>query len=217
MSPSSPVRVARAAAALLLVVGLAGCTLLSAVGGGAATPGPSATGSGSEGDAEQTDAAADLTSCPIGAWELVNDSWRDSLQLIVDEALPGAEVSTSGVLRLEWRDGGTYRLDADRSTAVISGSSDGVPFTQTVLHDGIESGTWSGAEGAYALVGDAASGYDTTVTLESGGAVYSPDPDELASEAWSGDLAVACTATGMSTTVTEADGTVAVDWVRIGG
>ena len=59
-----------------------------------------------------------------------------------------------------------------------------------------------------------ATGMTSVVTLASGGGVYSVDQSEVASDPWSGTMTVACTPGGMTTTVTEASGSLTVAWVR---
>lgn len=209
---------ALSALALTTVLTLAGCTPdLWFLGGGGAgdstgsddpTPGTTETGN----DAEGSDSAAG--SCPVGEWTLDNASWAAALQALWRAEVPGTEVAVNGILDLDWNAPGDYLLTASDSEYVVTGLADGADFTQTVTHDGTESGTWTGADAEYTLAAADATGMTSIVTLAAGGGVYSVDQSEVAGDPWSGAMTVACTAEGMTTTVTEASGSLTVAWVR---
>jgi hypothetical protein len=215
-------RLALSVLALSAVLTLAGCTPdLWFLGGGGAgdssgsgEPTPATTGTGD--DAEESDSGAGA--CPVGDWSLDNASWAAALQALWQTEVPGAEVAVNGVLDLDWRPSGDYLLTASDSEYVVTGVTDGADFTQTVTHDGTESGTWTAvgtaADAEYTLAATDSTGMTSIVTLAAGGGVYSVDQSEVASDPWSGTMTVACTAGGMTTTVTEASGSLTVAWVR---
>lgn len=214
MSRRYPVR-SFGALALLATVLLAGCVDPFLLGGGGGSAGGSSNGSDGAAGADAGDETADgdaSGTCPVGEWELVNDSWRQALQAFVDASMGGGEVEVSGASLLDWEAGGDYLLTARESIAVIQGMSDGQAFTQTIRHHGTETGTWTGSGSAYRLEGTDSSGYESSATIEAGGASYAVD--DVAAEPWSGDLVVACTAEGMSTTVTDEGISMTVEWVR---
>jgi hypothetical protein len=218
MSRHRPVR-SFGALALLATVLLTGCgdpvaLEVGGVGGGGSAGGSSnppadPTGPGA-GDESASGGAAGA--CPIGSWELVNESWRVALQGFVDASMGGGEVEISGASFLDWEVGGDYLLTARESIAVIRGSAEGQAFTQTIRHHGTEVGGWTGSGTAYRLDGTDSSGYESSATIEAGGASYVAD--DVAAEPWSGDLTVECTTEGMSTTVSDEGLSMTVDWVR---
>ena len=152
--------------------------------------------------------------CPVGAWVLDNASWESALEAIWAEGAPGSDVAVSGSLELDWDDAGGYLLTARSSQYVVTGVADGVDFVQTVRHEGTESGSWDGSGSDYRLVADGATGLSSTVTLSAGGGEQVYDQNEVAADPWSGSMVVACTATGMTTTVSEASGPLTVTWLR---
>lgn len=184
-------------------------------GGGSSTPtttsDPSSTAGGTTASGGSEDAA---NACPVGAWVLDNESWDDALTALWVAAAPDAAVDVTGSLLLDWRDSGSYLLTAEASQYVVTGVADGVAFEQTVRHDGTEGGAWSGSDANYSLVADDATGMTSVVTLSGAGGDHVIDQSTTAAAPWSGTMTVACTATGMTTTVTEASGSLAVTWHR---
>jgi len=211
-------RLALSTLALTTVLILAGCTPdLWFLGGGGAgdSSGSGDPTSGETGTADDVEGSdSDANACPVGEWSLDNASWAAALQELWRTELPGTEVAVHGVLDLDWGPSGDYLLTASDSEYVVTGVTDGADFTQTVTHDGTESGTWTGADAEYTLAATDATGMTSVVTLASGGGVYSVDQSEVASDPWSGTMTVACTPGGMTTTVTEASGSLTVAWVR---
>lgn len=183
---------------------------------GTASDGATPSGSPSAAsDAEEPDGdAAEANGCPVGAWVLDNDSWAAELARIWSEGVPGVEVSVTGSLELDWRDGGDYLLTATAARTSVSGVAEGAGFEQIVEHDGTESGAWSGADADYTLVATDESGMTSVVSMNAGGGAMVIDQSTISSEPWSGSMTVACTGAGMTTTVTEASGTITVAWMR---
>lgn len=181
--------------------------------GDATTPTPAAT-STSDGSASGASAPDQANGCPIGSWVLDNASWESALEAIWAAAAPGSDVAVSGSLELDWDDAGGYLLTARSSQYVVTGVADGVDFVQTVRHEGTESGAWNGSGADYHLVAEGATGMSSTVTLSAAGGDQVYDQNDVAADPWSGSMVVACTATGMTTTVSEASGSLTVSWLR---
>lgn len=204
--------------ALAAVLLLAGCSpewwaLGTTPGAAAPTPATTAGGGEAEGMGDE-DADDGIGACPVGTWTLDNASWGAELARFWREGTGSGDVTVSGVLDLDWRSDGTYTLSAAESTYVVDGVAAGVAFTQTVRHDGDESGTWTGSGDRFVLVADGATGMTSTVTLAGAGGVQVFDQNDVVTEPWSGELVVGCAPGGMTTTVTEASGTLTVGWTR---
>ena len=203
-------------AAALVAVLLAACSpaaesTSSTDASGSASPVAADAPQASSSPSAQADPAS---ACPVGAWILDNDSWDVALTAIWEQAMAGSEVEILGELWLDWNADGTYLLTATDSTYVVTGVSDGVAFTQTILHNGTESGTWSHAGGdIYELVATDESTWNSSVTMEAEGASYSVDQSTLPADPWSGSMAVTCGAGTMTTEVTEDHGSIAVDFL----
>lgn len=183
----------------------------SAGASGSASPAAADAGETSQAPTAQADPAS---ACPVGAWILDNDSWDTALTALFVQTLPDSQIEILGELWLDWNADGTYVLTATNSTYIVTGISDGVAFTQTILHNGTESGTWAHAGGdVYELVATDESTWDSSVTMEAEGASYSVDQSTLPADPWSGSMTVTCGPGSMTTEVTEAEGTIAVDFL----
>jgi hypothetical protein len=207
---------------LALSVGLSGCDPVWMGGGGGA---PSSTSSLGTPDADGDGAAGDGSdlgglSCPAGSWTLVNDSWASELEgLFVAGGLTGAKVRVSGSVGFDWRDDGGYVITNTASQYDISGLSDGTPYAMRVVHNGTESGTWvEGSPGVWTQSGTPDDQVVSVVSLgQSEATLTTIDQADSTPELFAGTMAVSCTASGMTTTITDDAGTVSVDWVSARG
>jgi len=195
--------------ALAAVVTLSGCDQLwgASGGGSGGQPGPG-SGAGSETTApSEPNADGSATECPVGRWRLDNASWQVELARLIGD---GSTVTITGTLDLDWESDGTYLLTADSSLYVVEGTSDGTPYTMSILHDGTESGTWAASGEGYLLAATDSDDWGSTVTIEAGGASYTADTEAAPPDPWSGVMTVSCGPTWMTTTATEDGATATV-------
>jgi hypothetical protein len=190
-------------------------TLLAIEGAGAGGSDGSAGGEGAassgEGSAPSSQLGAAGT-CPVGRWVMDNQSWASALGELMRTEIPGADVTVTGDLWLDWNADGTYAITARSSEYVMTGSTDGSSFVQTISHDGVEAGTWVAVSASgYDLVAQDQSQMASAMSITAGGVTYAPDPSELAPEAWTGRLEVACGPEAMTTTATDDTGSLSVD------
>lgn len=195
-------------------------TLLMFGGAGAGGAGGSGTADGGENSGEGSGSSpqpGSADSCPVGRWIMDNDSWASALGGMMRTQIPGAEVTVTGQLLLDWNGDGTYTLTAQSSEYVTTGSVDGSSFVQTISHDGVETGAWAAVSAfAYDLVAQDQTQMASAVSLTAGGVTYAPDPSELAPEAWTGRLEVACAPGVMTTTASDGTGSLSVDFLPRG-
>tara|TARA_B100000614_G_scaffold153744_1_gene136170 strand:- start:412 stop:858 length:447 start_codon:yes stop_codon:yes gene_type:complete len=146
-----------------------------------------------------------------------NESWAAALGEMMRAEIPGAEVHVTGELWLDWNRDGTYVITARSSEYVMTGSTDGSSFVQTISHDGVETGAWAAASAsAYDLVAQDQAQMASAVSITAGGVTYAPDPSELAPEAWTGRLEVVCGPEVMTTTATGDGGSLSADFLPRG-
>lgn len=211
-------KVARVAAAAAVALACAACGPQYGGGGSSSadasgSASPAAVGAPETGSPSPS-ASSETSRCPVGAWVLDNDSWDAALTALFVQTLPDSQIEISGDLWLDWYEDGTYVLTATNSTYVVTGNSDGVAFTQTILHNGTESGVWVNTGGdLYELAATDDSTWDSSVTMEAEGASYSVDQSTLPADPWSGSMTVTCGPGAMTTEVTEAEGSIAVDFL----
>ena len=185
-------------------------TLLAIDGAGAGGSDGSGAGEGAASSGEGSASSSQLGAagtCPVGRWVMDNESWAAALGEMMRAEIPGAEVHVTGELWLDWNRDGTYVITARSSEYVMTGSTDGSSFVQTISHDGVETGAWAAASAsAYDLVAQDQAQMASAMSITAGGVTYAPDPSELAPEAWTGRLEVACGPEAMTTTATDDTG-----------
>ena len=202
-------RAAGTAIALLSIAALAS----ACDGSSAPTPSPTDTLLAIDG----AGAGGSDGTCPVGRWVMDNESWAAALGEMMRAEIPGAEVHVTGELWLDWNRDGTYVITARSSEYVMTGSTDGSSFVQTISHDGVETGAWAAASAsAYDLVAQDQAQMASAVSITAGGVTYAPDPSELAPEAWTGRLEVVCGPEVMTTTATGDGGSLSADFLPRG-
>lgn len=152
--------------------------------------------------------------CPVGEWELDQDTWVAGMEAMLKRDLNDVEVQTSGGVSLSIAADGRYSVTARDGLTVSTGEGQGGTLRWELLFDGTEAGTWTLSGDELTLLAPAGERLQAQHEVTIDGQPLPADALGTDGSPWSETLSITCEAAQFTAIPVDEPDPVPVTFVR---